>query len=166
MAEPETAAPPTPEPPKKKSKMTLVVVALAVLLLGAGGFFAFKFLYGSKSQSQKSASENPTEKIKSMMNLEPFLVNLADPDATRFVKVTFRLGLDQAKLGEEYASDPVILTATRDRILTLLSQKTSDDILSAEGKQKLREEILKKINPILPKGRIVEVFIMDFVVQL
>jgi flagellar FliL protein len=116
----------------------------------------------------KTAKTESTEvsKVKSMMSLDAFLVNLADQDATRFVKVTFRLGLDDVKSGEEYGADPVILAATRDKIISILSTKTAETILTPEGKEQLRKEIGEKVNPILPKGKIVEVFIMDFVVQL
>jgi len=101
-----------------------------------------------------------------VMNLEAFLVNLADMESTRFLKVTFRLGLDNAKSGEEYTSDPVILAATRDKIITLLSTKTAEELLTREGKARLRNEIREQVNSVLPEGKVVEVFIMDFVVQL
>jgi flagellar FliL protein len=101
-----------------------------------------------------------------MINLDAFLVNLADTDSTRFVKVTFRLGLDEASLGEELAGDQIVLSATRDKIISLLSTKTAEELLTLEGKDKLRNEIRERVNPILPKGKIVEVFIMDFVIQM
>jgi flagellar basal body-associated protein FliL len=120
------------------------------------------------SSAAKTAEVGSSEvsKVKSVMNLDAFLVNLADQDATRFVKVTFRLGLDDPKSGEEYAGDPVILAATRDKIISILSTKMAEAILTPEGKEQLRKEICEKVNPVLPKGKIVEVFIMEFVVQL
>lgn len=157
VAEPET---------KKKSKKGLLLIGAAVLLVAGGGFAAVHYLSPSNGKAVQSESTSPTVRIKSMMNLDSFLVNLADAESTRFVKVTFRLGLDEPKLGEEYAGDPVILAATRDKILSLLSIKTADDLLTPEGKDRLRNEIREKVNPILPKGKIVNVFIVDFVVQL
>jgi flagellar FliL protein len=76
------------------------------------------------------------------------------------------LGLDQSGLGDELAGNPVVVAAARDKIISILTTKTSDQILTPEGKDKLRGEVRDGVNLLLPRGRIVEVYIMDFVVQL
>jgi len=159
MAEPkEVAVPET----KKKSKLALwLILGAAIVLLGSGGFLARRYFSGSAEGAAAGKHE-----VKSVMPLESFLVNLADMESTRFLKVTFRLGLDDAKSGEEYANDPVVLAATRDKIITLLSTKTAEELLTPEGKERLRNEIREKVNSVLPGGKIVEVFIIDLVVQL
>jgi flagellar FliL protein len=167
MAEPEKVA--VPEVKKKSKRGLLLVIGVVVLLLAVGGFLGWRHFTGANAASANATpgeSASAMGKVKSMMNLDSFLVNLADMDSARFVKVTFRLGLDESKLGEEYASDQVILAATRDRIISVLSTKTADEILSPEGKEQLRKEIREKVNEILPKGKVLEVFILDFVVQL
>jgi flagellar protein FliL len=167
MAEAEQAA--VPET-KKKNKLVLWLVLGAVLaLMGGGGFLARKYFTGSQAAPDQGAGAKERaaiHNVKSVMNLDAFLVNLGDTETTRFVKVTFRLGLDDAKSGEEYTSDAVILAATRDKIISLLSVKTAEELLSPDGKERLRSEIREKVNLILPKGKILEVYIMDFVVQL
>jgi len=161
MAEPEAEAA-VPEI-RKKSKLVLwLLLSAAIVLLSGGGFLARRYFL---KPTPPPASEDKVE-VKSVMNLESFLVNLADIDSARFVKVTFRLGLDDAKSGEEYASDQVVLAATRDKIITLLSTKSAEDLLTVEGKERLRKEIREQVNAILPKGKIMEVFIMEFMVQL
>jgi flagellar FliL protein len=54
----------------------------------------------------------------------------------------------------------------RDTIISLLSSQTSAQILSPEGKNKLREEIRDRINAVAPKAKVQEVFIVEFIVQL
>jgi flagellar FliL protein len=168
MAEPEEKA--VPET-KKKSKAALwLILSAAIVLLAGGGFLAQRYFLGSSPgatgvKAAEGAAAGVRE-VKSVMNLESFLVNLADLESTRFLKVTFRLGLDDAKSGEEYMSDPVVLAATRDKIISLLSTKMAEDLLTLEGKERLRKEIREQVNSILPEGKIVEVFIIDFVVQL
>ncbi len=156
---------------KRKSKLFIwIILGAALLLVGGGGFLASNYFGGGQPAGAAAASEkaeaNPILRVKSVMSLDAFLVNLADADTTRFVKVTFRLGLDEEKLGEEYAKDPVILAATRDKINSILSLKTSDELLKIEGKDLLRKEIREQVNRLLPKGEIVEIFIMEFIVQL
>jgi flagellar FliL protein len=169
MAEPETQEVPQEQEAPKKGKMKMIIILGAtLLLLGSVGFLARGYLSGSKGAASgpEAPKEKDTEKVKSTMNLDSFLVNLADQDATRFVKVSFRLGLDEAKLGEEYAGDPNVLGATRDAIILLLTTKSSDDLLSIEGKEKLKKEIRDGVNKVLPKGKVIEIYILDFVVQL
>lgn len=168
MADTENVAVPDT---KKKSRLIMwLIIAAAILLLSGGGFVAVNRLGATKPAPRDTraseAESGAMSRVKSVMSLDAFLVNLADLESTRFVKVTFRLGLDEPGVGEEYAGNTVILAATRDRIISILSTKTADEILTPEGKDRLRIEIRDKVNPILPRGKVVDVFIMDFVVQL
>jgi len=160
---------------KKSKKLVWILIAAAALVVaGGGGLLLMKYLRppqasaaaGGEGPVSREGGQGATGQVKSTFTLDPFLVNLADEENTRFVKVTLRLGLDQAGLGERLAEDPVVVAATRDKIISILTTRTSGQILSSEGKDKLRGEIRDSLNPLLPRGRIVEVYIMDFVVQL
>jgi len=96
--------------------------------------------------------------------LSEVLVNLADTEESRFVKGTFQMGL--AEEPKEKEKDVVAIAAMRDSIITLLSSKTADQILTPQGKDKLREEIRARVNVVSPQIKVLEVFIVDFVVQL
>jgi len=153
-------------PPKtgKGSKMILIIVGV-ILVVGAGLTFAI-LKYVRRAGTAAAASEKPKkEAVLGMMNLDPFLVNLADKDAVRFVKITFRLGVSEKPEGEGGA-DPIFLAAARDQIISLLTAKTSEEMLTTEGKEKLRKEVMTQLNSVLNKGKILEVYIVDFVVQL
>ncbi len=69
------------------------------------------------------------------------VVNLADPGGERVAQVGITLEVIDA-----HASDSVkaYMPTIRSGVLMLLSQKTADELLSAEGKQKLIEEILRE----------------------
>jgi flagellar FliL protein len=161
----------TAEPPKKpKPKLIWILAGLFILLLlGGGGFWGFRYYKGSKPAAAGQGAQQEKAKkseMKATLHLEPFLVNLADKDTVRFVKVTFQLGLADATLGEELSKEPVVLAATRDTIISLLSSKTAEEILTPAGKEKLREEVRNRVNAVLPRGKVGEVYITDFVVQL
>ncbi len=156
----------------KKSKLNLIIILLvAVGVLGAGSFAAWKYLKAGKPEAAADAAKKEKEKkagkeaAKATLNLEPFLVNLADSEV-RFVKATFRLGLADVKSGEELNGDQVFISAARDTIISILTAKKSEQILSPDGKKELRHEIQEKVNALLPKKEILDVYIVDFVVQL
>jgi len=153
---------------KGKSRKLWVLLGslVLVLIVAAGAFFALPYFKGShKSQAgaKEKAVEAKAEKVKAALALDPFLVNLADTDEIRFVKTTFQLGLAEEPKGE--IKGPAI-AAMRDSIISLLSSKTAEQILTPQGKDKLREEIRSRVNFISPEVKVLEVYIVDFVVQL
>jgi flagellar protein FliL len=150
----------------KKSPKSLILIGSIVLIaaLGSAGFFAFRYYKGKSNpeSGQKAGQTSKKEEVKATLALDPFLVNLADKEESRFVKTTFQLGLAEEMKEESKTSVP----AMRDSIITLLSLKTADQLLTAQGKDKLREEIRSRVNAISPKIRVLEVYIVEFVVQL
>ena len=173
MAEDEQTAVAT----KKGRKLLWILLGTACLVvLGVGAMLLMDYLRppqvaasdgqsaGGKASAQ--AGEGGLVRVRSTMNLDPFLVNLADSDSTRFVKITFRLGLDKAGIGAELEKNSVVVAATRDKIISILTTKTSDQILTVEGKDALRDEVRTAVGPLIPDAKVIEVYIMDFVVQL
>jgi flagellar FliL protein len=160
-------------PERKKPGLLLIIGGILTLALaGGGGFAAFKyFRKGSTAKTEGHASSSEKAKkareaILSTLNLDPFIVNLADREEVRYVKASFKLGLGGEKEAEELGKNSVFLAATRDAIISLLTAKKSEEILTPEGKDALRKDILKKVNTLMPKGKVEEVYIVDFVVQL
>jgi flagellar FliL protein len=150
--------------PKKSSKRWILIGSIALIVVGGGlGFLGFRY-YKSTSSDMKAGKTSKLEQVKATLSLEPFLVNLADTDTSRFVKTTFQLGLAEELREEDKRS--VSIPAMRDSIITLLSSKTAEQILTSQGKDKLREEIRSRVNALSPNIKVVEVFIVDFVVQL
>jgi len=160
-------------------KKLWILIATLVLAGGGGaGILGWKYYSGSKAgngdkpeagkkqESSQNAEAGHRAEVKSTLSLEPFLVNLADTQNTRFVKVTFQLGLTEDK--EEFTKSPVAIAASRDAIITLLSSKTSDQILTVEGKNRLRQEVRDRVNNVVSgsKAKVQDVYIVEFVVQL
>lgn len=162
--------------PKAKSKGKLVIIAgvAAVLLLAGGGFF---FMRKGSSEKTASAEEKTTAAPKAehkaekgeekgspgtILDLDPFVVNLADNPEIRYLKVTIKLELAKAEDTEEInARMPQI----RDSLLILLSSKEYAAIRTVEGKLELRDEILQRLNTILKKGAVKTAYFTDFVAQ-
>ena len=153
--------------PKKSFKLWILIGSVVlVVILGGVAYLALPYFKGASDGKSKGkdAKTVKKEEVKATLPLEPFLVNLADQDSPRFVKTTFQLGLAE-ELDEENKST-VSIPAMRDSIITLLSSKTAEQILTSHGKDKLRDEIRSRINAISPRMKVVEVYIVDFVVQL
>ncbi|WP_456401281.1 flagellar basal body-associated FliL family protein [Persephonella sp.] len=152
-----------------KKKLLIIIVLLLVILAGGGGA-AYKFLVLDKKEEEKE--ENKAEKIQEeikdienlgiMFEVGTFIVNLSDKDADRFLKVTIILEIENEQVKMEVEKR---LPQIKDAITTLLFTKTSRELKTAEGIELLKEEIIKRVNAILPLGGVKNVYFTDFVIQ-
>ena len=148
----------------RKPWILIVSIAL-VVVAGSTAFLALPFTKGIRTAFWTSLHQSPKkEQVKATLPLEPFLVNLADTGENRFVKTTFHLGL--AEEPKEENKGGVAIAAIRDSIISLLSSKKAEQILTPEGKDMLRQEIRSRVNAVSPKTKVLEVYIVDFVIQL
>ena len=91
-----------------------------------------------------------------------FVVNLLSESGNRFLKVAVDLELSDAKLQPEMDQKKSLV---RDIIIRTFSSKTFEEISTLKGKDKLKEEVLNKINENLSDGYIKNIYFTDFVVQ-
>jgi len=105
--------------------------------------------------------------VKSVLHLESFVVNLADPEENRFLRVGIDLGLENPlPAAEGKGGEGAVPTARiRDSILAVLSTWHSDALLAPEGKQKLKDELLHALRERDPELGVKEVYFTDFLVQ-
>ncbi|MBF0530082.1 MAG: flagellar basal body-associated FliL family protein [Deltaproteobacteria bacterium] len=98
----------------------------------------------------------------SMYPMKSFIVNLADPNGKRFLKLTLTLEMDRPTLLPAVEEK---LPQITDAIIVLLSSMTFEDISTVEGKTKLRSQIVNRCNTFLTSGKIKNVYFSEFIVQ-
>jgi len=154
-------------------KMLLVIIAMGVvmLLIMGGGFFlmwtkmsamAVATQPKGEGHGAAQAAEDPNKVLRPTLALEPLVVNLADEGGKRYLRVTMELEMEKPELEEELKKR---LTQVRNIVLMILPEKRFDDIRTTEGKAALREEIMGKVNPLLTKGKLTNIYYTEFVVQ-
>ncbi|MBF0294044.1 MAG: flagellar basal body-associated FliL family protein [Magnetococcales bacterium] len=135
-------------------------------------------------------SKKPEEMVGGMFKLDPFVVNLNEPKGNRYLKTTIQLEMDdssakkdgkeekKAESGGHGGGAPAAPEKSpleqelerrkaqlQDIILALLTSKTSKELQALEGKFRLREELLARINALLVNGSITRVYFTEFVIQ-
>lgn len=96
------------------------------------------------------------------IEFKPFTVNLNDVSGKRYLKLAMSIEADnEALAGEINAKMPQF----RDIILLLLSSLSYDDIATLDGKMRLRNQMLNRINTQLSTGKIKNIYFSEFVVQ-
>ncbi len=153
----------------KKSSSKLILILVVLLVLGGGGAFGYIKFFKAKEKEEKSekkvaaapAPQGTPEKLIPMP-LNPYLVNLIDPDTRRYLKVRIVLNLSDKKLEQEITEK---LPSISDAIIMFLTSKTYDEVISPMGKKKLKTEIQKIINKHLRTGYVTKVYFTEFLVQ-
>ena len=148
--------------------MFLVVAVLLVLMIGlaAGFFMMWSKISNMNTQANVVAStetdQGQTVALGTLFPLETFIVNLADSERSRYLRVTMDLELvapaDADKLNDR-------LPQVRDSVLMILPSKRFEDIASMEGKTALRSEVINKLNSLFAKSVVSNIYFTEFVVQ-
>jgi flagellar FliL protein len=138
MASPQAPVPPSP---KRGSKLPLLIAG--VLLAAGGGFVAYQRLWTDPARHAEPPPEEP-----GTVELEPFVLNLADPMGDRFVRVGMSVFLDRKSVAER-SSGGLGLVKLRDRIIATLSSARASELASLEGKEALRRELIQAIQSLM-----------------
>jgi flagellar protein FliL len=157
-------------PEKSKASTGVIVIALvAGLALGAGGYLVMtrRAHANGKKETKPEATSKPQDAAPvALLSLDPFVVNLADPDHSSYLRVQVTLGLDKAlpaTNGEE--KDSPFTPVVRDTILSIITTCQSGQLLSDDGKKKLKEQLLTAIQRRAPQLGVVHVYFTDFLIQ-
>lgn len=163
MSAASAAVPAEGDAPKKGPKKLIIIIVAAVLLLVVlGGGAAVFVMKKNAAAAAAAAAEGEGEdgdaaegshakevaKPKhgkdehaappAFVALDPFIVNLADKENERFAQIGLTLQVDDPKMAEEIKT---YMPAIRNAVLMILSHKTSDQLLTQEGKEQLAEQI-------------------------
>jgi len=159
-----------------------LVPGVAGLIVGVGGLLGVSYAFGGGvALSPQKADTSPLahDPIGVMYPTRERIVNLADTGILRYLKTTIVLEVfdpenpnghakgEEHKKGKEElpkdlrAKSPVI----EDKITAILSAKTASELMTTEGKQRLKEEIKSELNKALHEERILAVYFTDFIIQ-
>jgi flagellar FliL protein len=142
-------------------RLPVVVAALVLLVAGCAAWYLFRHLASSAHQKAKAEPA-----VKVVLHLEPFLVNLADPESDRFLRVGIDLGLDR-ELGEHdrAGQSALPIARARDTILMILTTCNADALTAPAGKVKLKDELTRALQEQVPVLRVREIYFTEFLVQ-
>ena len=133
-------------PAKGKGKLIVIVVAvLALAAIGGGGAAWYFHQKAAAAEASTEGDEGKPAKTKKaeagkppvFMTLENFTVNLVGGD--HFMQLGLVLQLKDEETAEKVKA---YLPMIRNKVLLLLSSKTSEEVESPKGKQALIDEIL------------------------
>lgn len=149
------------EAPRKSRKLVLIVAAVAVLAAGGGGAWWWM------GRGADGAHAKPAAAPALYHPMEPvFVVNLADPDGSKYLQVEVQLMTrDPDALAQLAQHAPRI----RNRLLLLYGQQHSAGLRTRADKERLQKESLAEVQAILKsetgKPGVEAVYFTSFVTQ-
>ena len=168
--------------PKSKKMMIIIIIGVVLLLIVgiAGGLFATGFFDdaeqsqseqtaagedGAEAGNQDSVEEQSTEFL--YWALEPaFVLNFEGKSKARYMQVGLELVTTSNKA---YVGIKKHMPVIRSEIVLLLSGQKYEEMVTPEGKEQLRAEIMEVINGILTerkiKSSITNIYFTSFVMQ-
>jgi flagellar basal body-associated protein FliL len=143
MAEAEKTE--THEVPKKSSSGAIGIGIGVLLLVVAGVWFA--------RRSGTPVASSVDGEVAATLHLDTFVLNLADPGQRSYARVGIDLGLSRP------------LGKIRDTIIGVIGQVKADDLASASGKAKLKEDLLHALQQRQPGLGVEDVYFTEFLIQ-
>ncbi|PIE70220.1 MAG: hypothetical protein CSA22_09135 [Deltaproteobacteria bacterium] len=175
----EGVAEAAPEKGKKKWLLIGLLLLVACLVLAGGG--AWYLMGGGKdtpeeinAPAEKKADaadvdvplQETTEMDRALeanvFPLEPFVIELMDPDAKKMLTLEVALEMMQAETADEIRN---MLPYIRETVMQQFIQESSGDLLTMEDKLVLKHDLIRKINGLLSYGRIRNIYFTQFLIR-
>ena len=166
-----------PAPAASKKKLIIAIVAGLILLLAIGIPATFFLLKDKKTTEElpadaaheeglvpeghddEDALDEGEEALGAIFPLETFVVNL---QGGRFIRCQMQFEFQTREVQRRFYAK---LVPVRDAIISLLTKRQADDVVSEKGKSTLKGEIREMVNEILHREDVKTIYFTQFVVQ-
>jgi flagellar FliL protein len=108
------------------------------------------------------AAEGPVTKQGDVYLIEDIIVNPAGSEGRRFLNVSVALEYYDAVTAGELEARQI---QVRDLLISLFTARTVQELDDITEKEEMKVEILREVNKLLRRGRVVRVYFVNFVMQ-
>jgi flagellar FliL protein len=146
------------------NKFVVIGIIIAIQLLVV-------VLIGEKLVKPSLLAQEPKEVTIEVKNpqkrgyiheVEDLIINLNDGEKTRYLRISVGFEVDNelaiAEMTERSAQ-------VRDILITTISGRRLDELISVEGKELLKNELRERIAAILQSGKLMRIYFSNFVIQ-
>jgi len=136
----------------------IIAGAAAALLAGAGGLYVMQTRKGVADQAGVKHSA-PAPKL-AYVDVKEITLRLSDSSAEHYIKITPVLGVREAKSDEMQDKLPVV----RDRIVTIVTARSSAELATPQGAAKLKQDLLAALRQDFPDG-VMDIYFSGYLVE-
>jgi len=103
--------------------------------------------------------------IQSVLHLENFVMNLEDSGGRAYLRIGIDVGMNHPLQEAERAGPTSPIAPLRDTIIGVLGSCHADQLLTPEGKGRLKRDLLKALQERAPELGIEEVYFTELLIQ-
>ncbi|MFN8531955.1 MAG: flagellar basal body-associated FliL family protein [Dehalococcoidia bacterium] len=161
----------------------IIAIPLLLLAVGGGAFIAMQFLAPKTADAGETkpsdAKKNDQHKLGPTLILAERVLNLADTGTSRYLKIAAAIEFkpekddwysandeERKKKEDEFrkvmASKAAII---QDVFIMHISSKRSTDLMTLEGKEKLKSELRERLKAVVKEPEVVNIYFTEFVMQ-
>lgn len=159
MSAPTPLPPSAPASARRRRWPRLALVGVVVLaVLGSAAWVVLP----RRAPAGRGADHPPAQAVTATVAVGGVVVNLADTDQRRYLKVAVDLGVagaQAAKTVEEHK--PQIL----DLVITVFSAKPAAALATPEGRAQVKDELLRRLRTELGLAMVGRVYFTEFLIQ-
>lgn len=157
----------TGETEKKKSKKLIFILGLTGLFvlaggIGTAGYLGYLPIPGLSAPNQTQETQAKWMEMGEILKFSPLIINLNEAGGRHYLKTTLVLELENKKWAEEIQSRMPMFT---DSLILIVSEKTLEDLKSAEFKDQLKQELLDRFNGHLEGKGVRQIYFDEFLFQ-
>jgi flagellar FliL protein len=142
------------------SKKLIIIAAAGVLVLGGGGAAAWELgMFGRSGGGAPAVKAAEPPKV-AYVEVREMTLRLADTDTEHYMKISPVL----AVLAPEKDSMEDRLPIARDRIVAVVTARTSTDLSSPEGQKKLKKDLVTTLHQDF-HDTLVDIYFSDYLVE-
>ena len=158
---------PPPAAPKKGGKVLPALAVMNTLLIAGVLAFIMKRPAAPPpvtpvAASGEVAGHHALEAPGPTLKLENFIIQLRTTEAERYIRVAFDI-----ELSSELDREGVVARTSqvRDTVISYFADRTLEELRGSDGMDHIKQALLKRLNDVVPGGRLKAIYITEFIVQ-
>jgi len=143
----------------------LKFILIPIILLSQAGiayYVVFNVLLKNPEAEAKPKARQETMQVGQFFEVNDIIVNPANSGGRRYLVLELGLETNTPEVIEEATIKEIWI---RDAIITLLTNKTAEELMEITARKKLKKEILATINRKLIKGKFERIYFKKYIVQ-
>lgn len=154
---------PAAKPGSSKGKLFLFIPVILIAQAAIAYFLVGHFLAAEPEKPKPPPKKKPNEQpVGLFFEVKDVVVNPAGTLGRRYLVFEMGLETDDPKLVEEAQAKIIWI---RDAIISLLVQKTSQELLDISKREALKQELLETVNRNLSQGKFKKLYITKYIMQ-
>lgn len=148
---------------RKSGKLKIILIPVIFLVqIVVAYYVVFNVLLEHPNHEEAVKPNKEALKVGQFFEIDDLVINPAESGGRRYLVVELALETTNTNLLEEARSKEIWI---RDAVITLLTQKTTEELLETTARTDLKKQILATLNAKMLEGRFERLYFKKYILQ-